>query len=187
MTWEVVEFGAGAGRSRPFEIRLGVTRQGGKMAMVVGVPGALAKELRWAPTLAIGMNLGTGDHEGWVRLVPEAAAYARALRAMSNSQNLRYVTPMWPWLEGTITETRPPERVEHRIGVAIRAGGPVCLDVRLPDWACEADRCEMSPPPAAVSPPKPAPFRIGARSSEPAPRGARSMSLGAAGYPQPSV
>ena len=187
MTWEVMEVGAGAGRGRPYEIRLGVTRQGDKMAMTVGVPGALAKELKWSPGLPIGMNRGTGDHDGWVRLVPEAAAYARALRAMSNSQNMRYVTPMWPGLEDEITETRPPERVEHRIGIATRAGGPLCLDIRLPSWARITD--PLLPPPTKApasgatgqgQPPRAStPFRIGGATDarrEP-PRG-RTMSLG---------
>lgn len=185
MSWEIVQFGAGAGRARSDEVRIGVTRQGGKMAIVVVVPGALTVEIGWQAKIGIGLNLGTGDHHGWVRLVPNAPTYTRAIRAMNSTKNLRYVTPMWPWLEGTIRETRPLEKVEHRIGPGPKQGAPMCIDLVLPAWA--RARAGSKDQPAMESPPQaprgtalPIAMRPDAR------RHASSLTLGT-GSPQPRM
>ncbi len=193
MTWDLVQFAVkSAGRTGPSVVRMSVGKQAGKLAVLTVVPPAIAAELGWKVGTMVAVARGQGDHDGWVRFVPNAVAHGRALRPTGKSNNLRYVTPLWPWLAATVTETHTLEVVDHRIAVSVGGGGARCLDVRVPSWARITDPADGAPAdktasPAAASPPKPAPFRIGARSSAPAPRGARSMSLGAAGYPQPSV
>jgi hypothetical protein len=129
MTWgEPIAFGRQVGKVTTTEFRLAVVKNGDKLGMCLVIPGVSAKALRWTTETAVALLPGQGEHHGWLRLIQSKDPGARRLRATGKSQNLRLVTPLWPWLEGRITEYRALEVVESVLHVGI-------VDLLLPAWA----------------------------------------------------
>lgn len=129
MTWGApMSFGRAVGKVTTTEFRLAVVKNGDKLGMCLVIPGVTAKALRWTTETAVALLPGHGEHHGWLRLIESKDPGARRLRATGKSQNLRLVTPLWPWLEGRITEYRALEVVESVLHVGI-------VDLRLPAWA----------------------------------------------------
>lgn len=144
MTWEPVKFSTRTATGRPGAgiVRIGVGRQEGSLHMMIVLPGDVADELGWRGKDMLAMALGRGEHDGWIRLAPSSAEHGRRLRTTTKSRNLRWVSMLWPWLQGRVTDVRSLSQTDHRIGPRVTTGSGsramFALDVCLPAWAAPA-------------------------------------------------
>ncbi len=176
MTWGApLTFGRAVGKVTTTEFRMAIVKNGTTLGMCIVIPGITAKELGWTAQTSLEIQPGEGDHWGWIRLNPSQSPGARRLHTTGKSANLRFKTPMWPWLIGREQAPRPLEVVEHRLGAPNGLASAWIVDVRLPAWAV---------PVAPNVDPGPAP---GYEVLRPAPeaRGGRGLLLDSMPHPLP--